>query len=814
MTTVATLIGYICILLSILFYYKKSNLIKAIILAIITYFMEYVIISGGFFWIDYFNVFRAVIVLLIVNILLVTYLFIKNKKFEVCYEYKQYIIPFLIVCCILPITINKFELHGMGQDEGVYQIKAIALMTGNTKKQLDFNEYDKLKDENEKSLYEYVVKSRFVGFDNYDNRKPTLNESKELSAVSGIFHGIPTFPAILALWGLIFGMSNMLGVQTLFLIVTIFMIWFVGENLKLKLSSNILATIIFSASPIVLWVSKSSLSEMFLTTIIATMIYFWTYEDDNNSIYFSTFCLITFSFYHVTIYTIMPLIVLIHIIMYLWQKKIKYIYAGIISVIGFAIGYTMMIFVSPTYTTNNTRIPVEQIFPWITDSMLLLMVYLGCVSAIVIFIIVYKYNNSKFLKSLRNIKLWSKITIVILVLMGIKILLVGISHAEKNQSILLTFKNLNIMAYTWGSGVIIVPILLILIFIRSPKLLSNKNICILFVSFLYCVIFYSSVLRTTVPYYYYYSRYNVPYIPIITLLAAYMMNNLDKIKIYIMCLLSICLYIPFNYNLSIGLDDSRMEWSVLEDIVSHVKKDDIIFIEDGSSEIRNIVQTLALPIKYITGAEIYPASEKNEQQLIDSTTENGHNIFYITDKDIDDTTYEIQYKNTVNTSDDYQEFHNKDIIPYPYKFSANSYDIYLYQYEVKNVYNFETDNENIKTQGFGPLESNFLWSYQQEASVWCNIVKKDYTLKVKLGPGMLIDNELSLVINNNYIQKTFISKGKGNIELEYEIPKEYLNNGENKITFSSNLWSPSDYGTNDKRMLGFSLVQLAFEEKK
>lgn len=813
MIGIVTFVTYILGLVSLILYYKKINIIKATILSMFIFFVEFVIISGLFFWIDYFKFRFVLITILILNTILFLFLFKKNRKVEIDFDLKKYIIPFLIGAIILPVTINKFELHGMGQDEGVYQIKAIALMTGNTEKQLDFEEYQNLKTDEGKERYEYMVKSRFVGFDNYDIQKPTLSQDKEMSVVSGIFHGIPTFPALLALWGKIFGMANMQGIQTIFFIISIFFIWFTAENLHLKRSEKILSTLIFAISPVVLWVSKSSLSEMFLTTIVCAMIYFWTDTEDKNSIYLSSICVIAFAFFHVTIYTIMPVIVSIYIIKYLFDKEKSNIYAGILSIIGFMIGYTMMIYVSPTYTTNNTRRPIEEFIPYITDNMLLPIIYIASVIAIAFLVLIYFYSIKKvsIYEKIKKIhKYLSYLVMILFVLMGIKIILSGISNFKEYESIITSIKNSNIMGYVWGSGIVLIPISIVLVFKRIDDVLYEKNKCIMLVLFMYCIIIYSAILRTTIPHYYYYSRYLVPFIPIITLFAAQLMNKFNYKLKYIICMLAACIYLPCNCTLAVGLDDTRMNWDILEDIVENIDGNDAVIIEDSSNEVRNIVETLALPIKYITGAEIYPVLDDVEDQ-IENIEKSGKQVVYITDKeDSNNKIYELEYKNRVHVSDDYQAFHN-ELIPYPRNFSKNMYDIYLYKTKFKNIYNFKNDVD-IKYSGFGPIEEDFMWSYSKETNIWCNLLKKDYVLKIKLGPGLPIDNYLKLSVNGNYIESYEVKKGQNNIELKYNIPKNTLNNGDNVVTLQSELWKPSDFGSDDNRELGFSLMELKFEE--
>lgn len=814
MVGLVTLLGFIAMLIGIMLYYKKVNIVKALMISVFLYFSEFVVVSGFFFWIDLFKFKFVLPVILIINSIIIVLLRKNYKDIHIDYNIKQYIVPLLIICCIIPVTASKFELHGMGQDEGVYQIKAIALMTGNSKRQLDFAEYEKLNDENLKEEYRYIVKNRLAGFDNYDWEKPTLSKDNELSDVSGIFHGIPTFPALLALWGKIFGMKNMQGIQSIFLFLSILFVWFIGENLKLKVQSKLLSTLIFAISPVVLWVSKSSLSEMFLALIVCSWIYYLTEEKDKNSVYFSALSIVIFSFYHVTIYTMMPIIIGVYIIRYLFTTDKKEILSGQFAIIGFMMGYTMMMFTSPTYTSNNTRKPIEKFLPMITDSMLLPIIYIVSIFTIIVLFLLYILYNKKliYISKKKLEKYLPKINVTLIILIVIKIVKSAISYGKENNSMLIALKNINIMGYVWASGILLIPIILYFITFKINNILWEKQKCVLYVMFLYCILIYSAVLRTDLKYYYYYSRYLIPYIPIITLLCSIFINNINKKIIYILCVVIACIYMPFNYVLSNQLDDTRMRWEILNEITEDITDKDIVLIEDGSDEFRSIIQTLALPIKYITGADVYFVFQGKEK-LINDLLSQGNKIYYVTDKEkVDENIFGIKYKNCVHVSDDYQAFHTS-LIPYPLEFSKTDYNIHVYKSTLELKYNIQDDSKDIISEGFGTVENDFMWSYNRETNIVCKVHKDDYTLKLKLGPGSLIDINLGLKVNGVHIGTKSIKSGSNNIEVKYDIPKEILNEGENNITLESNLWSPKDFGSEDSRNLGFSLRELEFVKK-
>lgn len=194
-----------------------------------------------------------------------------------------------------------------------------------------------------------------AGYDLYDSNIPTLEETNKLSPVSGIFHGIPTFPAFLGLFIKLFGLSNMQMIQSIFYLCSVFFVLFTAENFNLKKSSEILSVSIAALSPVVIWVTKSALTEAFLCLIFSGFLFFITDKENKASGILSVLMIWAFSFFHVTIYTIIPLFIVIYFIMYFETENRRYIYYNILSVVGFVIGITMMMYISPIYTFNNIQ---------------------------------------------------------------------------------------------------------------------------------------------------------------------------------------------------------------------------------------------------------------------------------------------------------------------------------------------------------------------------------------------------------------------------------------------------------------------------
>ncbi|MBR0483159.1 MAG: hypothetical protein IJJ69_00085, partial [Oscillospiraceae bacterium] len=275
-------------------------------------------------------------------------------------ELKVFVIPLLAVLIGLPFVSQKNELFGMGQDEGVYQCVAINFMNGYDERQQDFEEYQLLESDEARENFRIAVHNKLVGYDIPNEEYPETVYDREVSPVSGIYHGIPTYAALLALWGTLTGIEHMAEIQTVFYLLSIFLICFVCDNLKLKTFSKLTASVLTALSPVVIWVAKSSLTEMFLAVLILLFLYFLTEKNHPESYVYSIVPIAVFSCYHVSIYTVMPYVMIIYAGMYFFTKQKVFASMLLFSVVGYLISYLMMRHVQPFYTMNNYRFVFNQ----------------------------------------------------------------------------------------------------------------------------------------------------------------------------------------------------------------------------------------------------------------------------------------------------------------------------------------------------------------------------------------------------------------------------------------------------------------------
>ena len=203
--------------------FSQKNLIEIGILTVCCFFCSYIVGTMVLFVLDQYSLFRGIAVTAGLDFLLFILSFLickKNLDFNLNFNFDsgKILIPILVSAIGLLFVSQKNEIFGMGQDEGVYQIVAINFLNGLDQRQQDFAEYHTLETPEQQKNFQKAVHTKLVGYDIPEENYPDCSYNREISEVSGIYHGIPTYAAMLALWGKLFGMAHMSELQNLFYI--------------------------------------------------------------------------------------------------------------------------------------------------------------------------------------------------------------------------------------------------------------------------------------------------------------------------------------------------------------------------------------------------------------------------------------------------------------------------------------------------------------------------------------------------------------------------------------------------------------------
>ena len=780
--------------------FGKISALKGICVGISGYFFLYVFCCALLFWIDCFSIFNAVVFSFALSLAGAVFQWKKKKGLPELVVSKQELLMFgLVLCIVIPFTIHKFDFFGMGQDQGVYQTKAIELINGNNERIFDFPEFAELETEEQiSSYYQNIVK--LLGYDLYTSDMPTLSESGKGSAVSGIFHGIPTFPAILALFGKLFGVSHMQECQSLFLVLVLLLLFYAMENLNIGGFIKIILVLVFGMSPLMIWVAKSSLTEMFLALILIMYVLLLT-EENVKLKCLSCVPLIIFAFYHVSIYTMMPLFVLIYWGLFLLEDDKRYIKVCNITVVMYFLGFLFMAYISPVYTINNYVLQLKKI-PFINYNTIMIVVAAVSFMALAVnnFLVLKIGSKYSIRTCIFNHINWQLIYRVCMGLLLIGFIAVSTINIINGKSM----SSMTLIVYTIASGVILLPMILIKIFFKEEKR-KDSNIFLISVVFLYTIIVYSVCLRQTTSFYYY-TRYLSPFLSIIYIMFGVLYFKLKKWKIIVIGGICACSYFQADMLLLNDVDDSRIQWNIVEDILEiSVEEDSAIIVSDALS------QTFFLPLDS-KGYNVYNQWADFDEEisfLFDRYT----NIYYVSNEALPDNEEEFQiiYRSDNIASEDIG-IRPQKYLGYPLEFSKINSTITVYKTSSEKL-SYDINAPDFQGTGFGTIEGDFAWT-SSNVTINCWLEEKSYHAIISQGPGipfteLEIDSlNLDVYVNDTFLKSILIDENNNGEDLSFDIPQNYILDGNNIFTIKCATWSPQDYGLNDSREIGFAFQEL------
>lgn len=757
----------------------------------------YVICSGFLFVGDVFS-FRNVILMQCL-ILIFSALFQKLK----CRTRRQdglHIgedkILFIILAIALFFSLQKFELFSMEQDQGVYQIEAIQIACGNYKVQHDFEEYQLLESGEDKEQYKFMVDRIYSGFYPLKNADfPTVNPNHILSDVSGVYHGVHTFSAWLALTGRLFGIENMMHIQTVGYLCSIILIYYTLKNLSAKKINQIILTLIYALSPLLIWISKSALTEMPLTILISLYLYFLTKKQIPK--YLLGIPLLGFAFLHVSFLQILPIFIIVHLYLYCKKKDIGYLTANIIAASSLFIGNVVMAITAPHYFYQNVaRIFYKNI---INKNNYLLWMFLIAILIIVASMLVLVFERKGVWEKYelyceKLIEYGCKASIVgSIVLILYYLYRIGYTYTPQDTTMpeflvqyygtgINAVGHLSIVALMFATGGILIPLYVYHILFKYQYIsTTTEKVIMLFL--IYTTFLSSALLRKEVYYYYYYSRYLVFYLPVIIIFGNSIFNKISLKKFAVCGVVSLACILPFSIVLCFSNDDTYVEWETLFDLKECIMPNSAVIIENIS-----LNRSLGLPLKAVTMCDVFPLfnDKEAENELL---WKNYDNVYYLSSKNpalelgiidskLSTIEYRDHYKSEKNPIDSMQGH-------YPLIIPENQHEIILYRLG-KNIdisiesigknmdlIKMDGNSDSIQSNGMGGVVAYGPYITLPEGKYMVNINVDLISSEVDdIGYFSIYNEQGNNMIVDKIPLKNFKDNKKINIRVEFTLDKE------------------------------------------
>lgn len=815
--TAVCFIGVVFSVLSAVIWFKKKNIIEGTVMGVVMWFFAHIFASMGLFVIDKYTIYRAGCGALAISAaVMLLVLFLRRSKpfrwrhiFKNDFSIKEMLVPIIVCILAVPFVSQKNDYFGMGQDQGVYQTQAILFMNGDTKRQKDISEYHDLETDQEREQFRKDVQDHLRGYDVPDENYPDTVYDRSISPVSGIIHGIPTYSALLAMWGTLFGMSSMQGFETLLFICLIFIVYFICRNLKLKPVACACGCAAAAFAPVIIWAAKASLTEMLLTLLPVTFLYFMTDDDDPKHKWLSVIPIAVFGCYHVSIYTMIPMFVLIYGGMYVFTRERQYAVLMPVTILGYLASYFMMRQIQPFYTMNNYSpvfvggIGVNNI------TVVVCALSAGAAVAAVLFAVIVKKRTKKDFSGIKFSRdaAASKGFILLMRLLVILPCAYIIARAFMKYSSWNEANHLALWGFAGNAGLLLMPLGMVFAVIYAKYFAERKSRLVLFIMFFYCILVYSSFLRYDIQYYYYYSRYLTPFIPVAVIFSVAALDRAGGKVLIPVTALGLMYVEKFDRYLMLNKDDSRMEWSIIEDITDFVDESDCVVISP------TYASRLWLPVKSMTGAKVMVEDAEDAEQ-IDRLTARYGRVIMITEKNLDEADHTALYSNKLHHIED-DMVNTGKILPFARSFWVTEEDIRVFSYD-KYRFMYTAAGDYAKMSGVSQLESFFCWTDSEKAQIECGLFPGDYDITMEFGCGLPLDKmgkdrvEVTLLMNGEKIGTQAITPENNGKPLRFEVDSEQIEDGENILEIQSPLWSASVSNPADSRQLGIAIQSVRF----
>lgn len=630
MTALLVLIAELGCGLTVSAFFKKIDAFKALVLSLSLLILGFQVCSSFLFAINRFSFVNTLeseifLVLLLSGILISAQKGKKKTDFREIGK-RTVLIPLAVCLLVVPMSYKKAGLFNMSQDEGVYQAEAISFAYGNFDVPMDFEEYQLLTNDNEREEYLKLANPyAMYGYYRLAGRKDIcqLRGIKPTSDMEGTFHGNHVYSALLGLWSFLFGIRNMLGIQTFMLILSVFLFSFAVENVTDNKSLHLLITLLFALSPLTLWISKTAYSEMTLTLCMCTYLFFVTHEcaDTPELRLGQGLTAACFAFLHIIFLVFYPFFFAVNLFGIKREKKAEryhlincFLMAGGMA----AASHCMALSASQYYYDNMRRLywgPVtaETILWWIDAGVLL---------SAVIAVLVRNSRAQVWQKimgkeSLRPLRLFSVAALLYSAYCGYRIGYVKTElrfpafQEEYYYQGIIAFTHLSLFALTVFTGFFVLPLAMLQFFSETPKQ-ETMDFCrgSLVILFWGCVIFYAAVFKTEIIYYMYYARYFTYLIPLILLYTVSFLNRSGDYRTWglVLCI-SAAIMLYMDLDLINAQEDTMIQWSAVEEVTEVIEPNSAVIFMDG-----NCIRGFGIPIRQIASAAVFPKFEDINQE--------------------------------------------------------------------------------------------------------------------------------------------------------------------------------------------------------
>ncbi|MBR5419971.1 MAG: hypothetical protein IK115_02355 [Lachnospiraceae bacterium] len=590
-----------CFLIGLAF--ETPGFAKQVFLGCSLYQTLYLFLSGAFILFGCFTISltAAVTALIFVALSLLVFFLNDCNLPEVRFLWKGYI-PLILILLVAGIFACRQAagVFGTGQDQGLYQTRAFFYMADIYDEEIAFPEYADCQNKWEKVSFEREIRDLTGYYIDQDR-------FEEKDEISGTLHGIGTFPALMALWGKLFGLRHMSWAMISCYLLSIGNVWLICRNLwsKKKLYAHLTA-LFFAATPIVLWCAQNSLTEIALTLGITTWFALLSDKRDGAVQLLGIIPAAGMCAVHIMCSVFIPLIVIVYVHGFIASGKRSMLVSMMGSVLCYGLSFTMMKLKYARYTDGNYK----RIY-WMTNNLLneenmlaFVWIMVGlCLLVGIIFLIRGKKLSLRRLmyrkqEEEESGKAGLILSIICLVFSCGGLLLQIIRRLSEPEHIM----HITLLGFLIMTGFVVVPAAFAATVTEGKKFLKDRRSFAFAFGMYYSVWIFAFMVISEVWQYYYYARYMAPFVFLFFILAGQL---LSRVKTPVLCAAAVpllALVILPNRALYLSQDLTNTQYDILEDLVSCIGENDVVLINEQGYHCQRLY---TFPIKAMTGADIH-----------------------------------------------------------------------------------------------------------------------------------------------------------------------------------------------------------------
>lgn len=659
--------------------FRKSDVLRVVAVGTGLYLAGYAVLSGMLIWWDKFSIKRGAVCVLAVAVLIDIVLLLAwtGGIPKVSFKWKEYI-PLAIILAIATLIScgNRAGLYNMTQDEGGYVVRAFCYMGGYNSNRITFHEMNNVLNEWERNFY-FEKLGELTAYYNWDITDDTTGQA----IASGVTHGINTFPAMMALWGSLFGIRNVTGILTLCYLLFLCCVWLICENYKFKPWVKVTLTAVMMFCPIVLWCSQNSLSEMVLAMFIALFYALITENARKRVTFISAIPVMGACFLHVQMAMLMPAVIVIYFINYVRTSHKGYLNALTMVMISFGLGFSMMHNVAYDYVEKNFGhlfYKTGYLFYMGNFKLVIWLIAIICIAmTVVLRILAAKGIIVKAIHMARHEARLGKLMKLLISLM-VALLLVyfvyyGIARVYQCG---LEINRMSFMGILQMTAFVLFPLSLVAVIKKGNEWFTNRLYATSVAALLSVLVLYCIIVIPQIYFYYYYARYLAVFAFMAVIPSGYILNKLNAKVLAPVIAFGTLVMIWQSRVLYKDQDLTYCQYDMIQKVASCISSKDVVLINEEGYQCHSV---FLLPVKMLSGADVYFVDRDNleiQKQIYDQLYDDVFLLTYDVGQYTDDKSWNLVYRDMMHSSM-YETFYDH-FGPYPLSTEAFDSPVALY----------------------------------------------------------------------------------------------------------------------------------------